>query len=88
MQVSKGIDMSKENGGPAFPVADPMLQEPANVAEMKRLANGMTLRDYLAAKAMQGLIEYSGQNLPPKTPDRLSAMAYEYADAMIAERAK
>lgn len=71
--------MSKDNGGPAFP-------SHGSMGEV--VCEGMALRDYFAAKAMQGLIEYSGQNLPPKTPDRLSAMAYEYADAMLAERAK
>ena len=33
--------MNKETGGPAFPT---------------NLYNGMTLRDYFAAKAMQGLL--------------------------------
>lgn len=42
---------SIKDGGPAFPVADPMQLDPANVKEMKRLAEGMPLRAYLAAHA-------------------------------------
>lgn len=78
--------MSKDNGGAAFPFGQ--TDELSGQLVNGWGSEGMTLRDYFAAKAMQGLIEYSGQNLPPKTPDRLSAMAYEYADAMLAERAK
>ena len=45
----------------------------------------MNLRDYFAAKAMQGLIEHYGQS-DGKEP--LARQAYEIADAMLAERAK
>lgn len=41
------------DGGPAFPIPTPDHQtfEPANVAELRRLASGMTLRDYFIAHA-------------------------------------
>lgn len=45
--------------------------------------NGMTLRDYFAAKAMQGLL--SNPNVRPETD---CARFYEWADAMLAEREK
>lgn len=46
--------MSKiETGGPAFPMADPFIaHSPGTVDEAKRMAEGMSLRDYFAAKAM------------------------------------
>ena len=39
--------MTKDNGGPAFPA-------PAGVTHITQ--QGMTLRDYFAAKAMQGML--------------------------------
>ena len=43
---------------------------------------GMTLRDYMAAKAMQGLISINSE-----TPhDYVAIDAYSYADAMLKAR--
>ena len=48
---------------------------------------GMDLRDYFAAKAMQGILASSvGENLPNE--DIAAGAAYEYADAMIEARKK
>ena len=47
---------------------------------------GMTLRDYFAAKAMQGIIAADIQWTINN--DVLSRMAYEIADAMMKERLK
>ena len=58
--------MNKETGGPAFPT---------------NLYNGMTLRDYFAAKAMQGKL--SGGALGY---DDIAKHAYKYADAMLEAR--
>lgn len=44
----------------------------------------LTLRDYFAAQAMQGMLAAS-ENYP--TPE-LANYAYQVADAMLAERAK
>ncbi len=78
--------MKKNTGGPAFP------------GESALLNKGMTLRDYFAAKAMQGLITYMGCG--PNKVDQIGAdeneqnktviarCAYIYADAMLAEREK
>ena len=55
---------------------------------------GMSLRDYLAAKAMQGMISNGDwiSRMSLRTGDKpdicVSAAAYEVADAMLAERAK
>ena len=68
--------MRKETGGSAFP------------NEFR--AEGMTLRDYVAAKAMQSLIV--GASAPPEHLGELykmvSKLSYLMADAMIAERNK
>jgi len=65
----------KDTGGPAFPT---MLYEHGGES------GGMTLRDYFAAKAMQGLLAGHSGN----TPDVFAEWAYKYADAMLAERDK
>ena len=49
----------------------------------------MTLRDYFAAKALQGFLAYAatvGTYAPPD--DELAQQAYQMADAMLKERAK
>lgn len=46
-------------------------------------SNGMTLRDYFAAKAMQGFAAYIG---PSMTFDSRAKTAYEWADAMLKAR--
>lgn len=46
-------------------------------------AEGLTVRDYFAAKAMQALIEKFDES-PAESADE----AYDWADAMMKERAK
>ena len=51
----------KDNGGPAFPrpASDQTERDPANGSNYKwspKSQEGMTLRDYFAAKAMQGVV--------------------------------
>lgn len=63
-------------GGPAFPFE---YGTPGN--------KGMTLRDYFAAKAMHGFIQYGatkGIYAPPD--DELAKSAYDLADAMLKAR--
>lgn len=70
----------RDEGGAAFP-ADWRSAAVDNCA-------GITLRDYFAAKAMQGILacfrDYTGAE---KTAGRV-ALAYCIADAMLLERAK
>ncbi|MFA8336363.1 hypothetical protein [Burkholderia cenocepacia] len=71
------------DGGPAFPFVEPSTE--CNVA------NGMTLRDYFAAKAMAGMLAYPGcesrgSHHNNNTPDGVATMAYEYADSMLRAR--
>ena len=71
--------MTKETGGPAFP------------SDASQNFEGMTLRDYFAAKAMQGLmsrIEQGGFDFG-KYPDdakRVALWSYDLADAMLEAR--
>ena len=46
---------------------------------------GMTLRDYFAAKAMQGMFASQG-NMLVVTKEYLAETSYEYADAMMKAR--
>ena len=64
----------KQTGGPAFPCDLTMYDE-----EVKVNYQGMTLRDYFAAKAMQ---EWVGVLSPVEGAD----LAYEWADAMLKAR--
>lgn len=71
--------MSKDTGGPAFPQA-----EWNTDAQRYLLGGGMTLRDYFAAMAMPEVyrrVESGGFQ-------RVAQLAYEMADAMLAEGSK
>jgi hypothetical protein len=68
---------NKYTGGTAFPVT----------GEMQHVHNtGMTLRDYFAAKAMQGLISQSGRNALVSPCDIGAEYAYKMADSMLEAR--
>ena len=73
--------MSNTNtGGPAFP--DGSTNEWGNAYN-----GGMTLRDYFAAKAMQGLMGRAWGELPPEELFKTWATsAYAVADAMLKAR--
>jgi hypothetical protein len=63
---------------PAFPV------QSIYVEDQDTNSRGMTLRDYFAAKAMQGMLsENSGIRYPT---DELVDFAYKVADAMMKAR--
>lgn len=76
--------MSKENGGPAFPFG----QTDPNSGQLVNGwgSEGMSLRDYFAAKALAGIL--ADPNSATVTTERVAIAAYDYADAMLAERAK
>ena len=50
--------------------------------------NGMTLRDYFAAKAMQKFLSTVGWNSDQKWFDEIAVGAYRMADAMLKEKAR
>ena len=73
--------MSKDTGGPAFP-------RPFS-GTTQYAQEGMTLRDYFAAKAMQTLLssEYTSQHgLHEGWMDALAHESYMVADAMLKAR--
>jgi hypothetical protein len=69
-----------QTGGPAFPVAD--------------YKHGMTLRDYFAAKALQGMLANAGPYDPKWAKDSpdykhaqsLATLCYFFADEMLEAR--
>ena len=71
--------MTTNTGGPAFP------QCSYNMKGGYDITGGMTLRDYFAAKTMQGM--FASGNLPKSvTDEEISAVAYQTADAMLKAR--
>lgn len=62
------------DGGPAFPV----------VSEVMGHCSGMTLRDYFAAKAMQGFA--ADPSMDEVEIGDIADLAYEMADAMLLAR--
>ena len=69
--------MTTETGGPAFPYDLTSYDD-----EVRIQYQGMTLRDYFAAKAMQGLLSAT------KTSDgeMIARDSYKMADAMLKAR--
>lgn len=70
------MTIPRDTGGAAFP-----LKEPATFD-----FEGMTLRDYFAAKAMQGLIAQSCGAAWAATKEHYALYAYEMADEMLKAR--
>jgi hypothetical protein len=71
-------------GGPAFPNSE-------QVGDMSVTYGGMSLRDYFAAKAMQGLATtFEGMTLETieESIPVVAKISMAMADAMLAERAK
>lgn len=77
---------NNENGGPAFPNTYAARTDQGRGPVVEMHDSGMALRDYFAAKAMQGicahvdnwgLLSYG-----------IAEKAYSLADAMLRERAK
>lgn len=81
--------MSKDTGGPAFPYSGVHHTE-----EMNHIidSHGMDLRDYMAAKAMQGWLASYGPDMPHPSQNGyendVARNAYKLADAMIAARSR
>ena len=69
--------MTKNKGGPAFPHID---------SGCGRFEEGMTLRDYFAAKAMQALIIANGPTPAGGWPTYAEQTAYTIANAMLKAR--
>ena len=77
------------DGGPVFPVF--IAAGGASVGDVKRVVDaagvvGLSLRDYFAAKAMQGLLAQSCGTALGSDPTHGAQYAYQMADAMLAAR--
>jgi hypothetical protein len=73
--------VSKNDGGPAFPISTPLTIAPKAV--------GMSLRDYFAGQALAGMDIFETARMDTCKLTRAQAIAkiaYELADAMIAAR--
>ena len=68
--------MSKDTGGPAFP----------QPTDSTLSWCGMTLRDYFAAKAMQGVVANLDEAFGPEEFDEMAKVFYSMADAMLKAR--
>lgn len=77
----------KDSGGPAFPVVGMKHIHGQEVIGV--FQDGMTLRDYFAAKAMQSVIinmDFRAEGFLQRGPDVIADSAYKFADAMLAAR--
>ena len=66
--------MSKDDSAPAFPYVSEQFPY-----------SGMSLRDYFAAAALQGILSHY---VAFNSPDKAAEWAYTQAEAMLAERKK
>jgi hypothetical protein len=83
----ESMEDGMKDGGPAFPAPRDALNGEGPQTWRTTHENGMSLRDYFAAKAMQGLI--SGvKPFSPYDPEDIVSQAYATADAMLKEREK
>lgn len=79
------MSTERNDGGPAFPPH-------AKAFEYVGIETGMSLRDYAAIKAMQGMLAHSTRYRPREQDNHLhwhealAKEAHEIADAMLAAR--
>jgi hypothetical protein len=85
---------SKDDGGPAFPGAVPeFINHPVRgVVHRESVGmeaeSGMSLRDWFAGQALSAFIIADGAQYMSKAIEKHSLIAYQQADAMLAERSK
>lgn len=83
--------MSKSDGGAAFPSPGVAVSDGRRDQMQQGAYEGMTLRDYFAAKAAQGLLSGAmadGTKYHPDAAAFIAQAAYQMADTMLEERAK
>lgn len=79
---------TKDTGGPAYPGIEFIRNEAFPSQPIQKGVPGMTLRDYFAAKAMQGLLAQSCGSAMGSDPINGAQYAYAMADAMLEARKK
>ena len=80
----------RDTGGPAFPFVHETESDRPGLRAIYVEA-GMTLRDYFAAKALQGLLANPNQDYAPMAQSALNSAvhdAYRIADVMLQVRGK
>lgn len=80
--------MSKNDGGSAFPHEEQM---DSFTSKIIQCSQGLSIRDYFAAKAMQGISERFVEaelDIVEKCIPVAAMLSFMIADAMILERAK
>jgi hypothetical protein len=75
-------DKTQKNGGPAYPT----YYHPTEGFDRE----GMTLRDWFAGQALGGILAgyHANPNMGGVSPPMWAEDAYQYADAMLAQREK
>jgi len=71
------------DGGPAFPAETVELPSTPRLEATRIYYTGMTLRDWFAGQALQGLLADPGRLLGGSS---VAITAYEYADLMLEKR--
>ncbi|EPC6088462.1 hypothetical protein [Citrobacter freundii] len=79
---------NKIRGGLAFPVPGYKYIDEQYYTRFVKATTGMQLRDYFAAKAMQGILANPGQldNVTDSATEWVAEDAYRVADAMLKAR--
>lgn len=97
---SKSVSRRKDTGGPAFPRTgqfdNDVWKSEGGDGIVIDSQNGMTLRDWFAGMALQGMcanpdiskVMADRQMQPSEVRESFALCAYAQADAMILERAK
>ena len=75
----------KDNGGPAYPSKSVYGRCEACGWDENPATFGMSLRDYIATKVIQGLLT---ENPDGGSYKYYAAVSYKFADAMLKEREK
>lgn len=75
--------MSKPDGGPVYP----HLMEHCQRVEETEMYFGLSVRDFFAAAALQGIINRGFSELG-NSESAYAALSYKLADAMLLERDK
>lgn len=81
--------MRKETGGPAFPVGEIVQRDERGYLHGPTISSaGLTLRDYFAAKAMQGDLSHEAISTTSSdvVMESLANHYYRVADAMLKVR--
>tara|TARA_R110002126_G_scaffold272520_1_gene416674 strand:+ start:174 stop:410 length:237 start_codon:yes stop_codon:yes gene_type:complete len=78
--------MREKTGGAAFPTPRFMVDDESRILGFSINTDGMSMRDYFAAQAMQGFLADGAA--PDVSKEAVASMAYAMADAMLEERNK